>query len=112
MSQPDPDETATELRQTEPQKWSGSVRVSVTAPAPTPSGTPDVSDPAVRAMVTGNHRPHEVWETRKTYLGYDSLGAELLGVLCGTCRYDWPCPTVQALRQWQAAHPGKDWWDH
>jgi hypothetical protein len=59
---------------------------------------PDVSDPDIREMVLSNHRPYEAWKTDDP-----KQGSELLGVICATCRKDWPCPSIQAAREAKAS---------
>jgi hypothetical protein len=53
--------------------------------------TLDVNDPLIRSMIEKNHVPIESWD----------IDRNLRGVICTTCRHNWPCPSRKSLAERQ-----------
>lgn len=58
----------------------------------------DFDDFLIRDMVRVNHLPTEQVVT-------SAEGVAIVNVQCQQCVQTWPCPTITAYRQWEAAQP-------
>lgn len=59
--------------------------------------TYDFTDPYIVTMVSRDHSPTESF--RVNVAGF----SESNGIRCDNCQQEWPCPPIQALREWQKA---------
>lgn len=57
----------------------------------------DFTDPYIVTMVSLDHSPTESF--RVNVAGF----SESNGIRCDHCQQEWPCPAIQALRDWKKA---------